>query len=446
MRKPYSSNPYPLGAPLTELWDRIGKLSHAKRALLLNKLPAAVFEKLAAAMPAIAFRMTVEQLSAEARLEPSIDPQRAVPPSASQSCVLLTGATGFVGAFILQSLLERSSATICCLVRASGIPEAGRRIRDNARKHCLPDPPGERLLPIPGDLAQPGLGLDPRRFDDLAEHIDCIYHCGAIVNWIYPYRSLRDANVYGTHEVLRLAVSRRLKPVHFVSTVGVFSSPESPAEIVSETEPLENSGALYVGYAQTKWVAEKLVRLAAARGLPVGIYRPNVAGHSGTGAFNAGDHVNLMLKGCIQLGLAPDLDLYVAGAPVDFVGDAMVELAARSRGATYHLVNGSGIFWNDLVSWHMRKGYALTTIPYRDWRVALLAAIRSGEANALRGLSPFLADSPFDLARLPRFAADRLLRDLSGSDVACPPIDSRLLEVWWKRQTMSGFLPLPNAA
>jgi thioester reductase-like protein len=294
-------------------------------------------------------------------------------------------------------------------------------------------------------LAQPRLGLDPRRFDELAERVDCIYHCGAVVNWIYPYRSLRDANVYGTHEVLRLAASRRLKPVHFVSTVGVFSSPESPAEIVSETEPLENSGALYVGYAQTKWVAEKLVRLAAARGLPVGIYRPNVAGHSGTGAFNAGDHVNLMLKGCIQLGLAPDLDLYVAGAPVDFVGDAMVELA-RFSGATNHLVNGSGIFWNDLVSWHTGKGYRLTTVPYRDWRAALLQAIRSGQANALRGLSPFLADSPFDLARLPRFAADGLARDLSGSDVVCPPIDARLLEVWWKRQTMSGFLPLPTAA
>ena len=439
---------------MTELWDRISKLSSAKRALLLNNLPTAVFEKLAAAVPAVAFRMTVDQLSAEARLEPSIDPQQAAPPSTSQSCVLLTGATGFVGAFLLQSLLKRSSATICCLVRASGVSEAGQRIRDNARKHSLPDPSEERLLPVPGDLAQPNLGLDPQRFADLAERVDCIYHCGAVVNWIYPYRSLHDANVHGTHEVLRLAASRRLKPVHFVSTVGVFSSPEFPAEVVSETEPLENSGALYVGYAQTKWVAEKLVRLAAARGLPAGIYRPNVGGHSVTGAFNGGDHVNLMLKGCIQLGLAPDLDLHIAGAPVDFVGDAIVELAQsrhafykeRDAVTTYHLVNRSGISWNDLVCWHLGKGYRLTIVPYREWRIALLEAIRSGQENALRGLSPFLADSAFDLARLPRFGSDGLVRDLAGSNVVCPPIDAQLLEVWWTRQTISGFLPLPSAA
>lgn len=446
MHRRCSSNRHPAEAVLTELWDRIGKLSNAKRALLLNKLPAAVFEKLAAAIPAVAFRMTVDQLNAEARLDPSIDPQRAVPPAASPSCVLLTGATGFVGAFLLQSLLERSTATIGCLVRASSVPEALQRIRDNARKHSLPEPPERRLLPVPGDLERPHLGLAPHSFDELAERIDRIYHCGAVVNWIYPYRRLQGANVQGTQEVLRLATLRRLKPLHFVSTVGVFSSPEYAAEVVSETEPLESSGALYVGYAQTKWVAEKLVRLAAARGLPAGIYRPNVAGHSRTGAFNAGDHINLMLKGCIQLGLAPDLDLHIAGAPVEFVADAMVELAARSGQSTYHLVNRSGISWNELVAWHRAKGYRLTTVAYRDWRIALLEAIRSGQENALRGLSPFLSDSAFDLARLPRFACDGLVRDLSGSGVVCPPIDGRLLNVWWKRQTQAGFLPAPGVA
>ncbi|HTX76061.1 MAG TPA: thioester reductase domain-containing protein, partial [Terracidiphilus sp.] len=404
---------------MVELWDRIGRMSNAKRALLLSKLPAAVFEKLAVAMPAFAFRMTVDQLSAEARLEPSIDPQRAAPPSMSQSSVLLTGATGFVGAFLLQSLFEGSAATIYCLVRASGVLEASQRIRDNAIRYSLPEPQEQRLVPVPGDLEKSRLGLDNHWFDELSERVDCIYHCGAQVNWIYPYRRLHGANVHGTHEILRLATSRRLKPVHFVSTVGVFSSPEYPTEIVSETEPLENSGALYVGYAQTKWVAEKLVRLAAARGLPVAIYRPNVASHSGTGAFNAADHVNLMLQGCIQLNLAPDLDMRIDGAPVDFVADAIVKLAARSNGATYHLVNGSGIAWNDFVSWHVSKGYRITSVPYADWRIALQKAIHSGKENALRGLSPFFSDSPFSFARLANFACDDTMRVLSDLGVVC---------------------------
>src|SRR4029077_11763018 len=81
---------------------------------------------------------------------------------------------------------------------------------------------------------------------------------------------------------------------------------------VRETDPLESSGSLNIGYAQSKWVAEKLVRLAGERGLPVTIYRPNTGGHSATGVFNPNDHLPLLIKGCIQLGAIPeDLGLVV---------------------------------------------------------------------------------------------------------------------------------------
>src|SRR5262249_26356774 len=160
----------------------------------------------------------------------------------------------------------------------------------------------QRIRPVLGDLTLPLFGLDAPAFGELAGKLDAIYHCGAVVKWTYPFEALRPANVAGTQEVLRLACRGGAIPVHFVSTVGVCSSADYQGDTVSEREELERSGALPVGYAQTKWVAERMVRTAGERGLPVSVYRPNIGPHSRTGAFNWHDHICLMLKGCIQLG------------------------------------------------------------------------------------------------------------------------------------------------
>jgi len=83
--------------------------------------------------------------------------------------------------------------------------------------------PGGRVVPLPGDLARPDLGLSPGEFRELARSIDIIYHAGAIVNFIYPYEELRAANVTGTREVIRLAGLGRGVPVHYVSSTAVLA-------------------------------------------------------------------------------------------------------------------------------------------------------------------------------------------------------------------------------
>ena len=128
------------------------------------------------------------------------------------------------------------------------------------------------MVPVCGDLARPRLGLSPEAFDSLAASIDVVYHNGAYVNFVYPYQVLKPANVGGTVEVLRLATQTKVKPLHFVSTVSVFDAPEydsaSPeygGPAIAEDHPLPAVGSLRGGYAQSKCVAEKLVRTAAER-------------------------------------------------------------------------------------------------------------------------------------------------------------------------------------
>jgi thioester reductase-like protein len=431
---------------LSDIWERLSKLSAAKRSLLLSQLQAGPLQKLTGVLTKQLTPMTVEQMDQEAVLDPSVTVSQSSPARDTPESILLTGATGFLGAFLLEALIQQSTATIYCLVRAANCEVAKERLFRNLSTYFLDGTGRDRIVPLIGDLSIPRLGLNDRDFEQLANDIDVIYHCGAVVKWTYPFRALKPANVVGTHEILRLAVHRRLKPLHFISTVGVFSSPDYRASKVLESELLNNSGPLYVGYAQTKWVAEKLVTIARSRGLPVSIYRPNLTGDSRTGVFNPHDHISLLIKACIQLGFAPELNLRVFGAPVDYVSRAIISLSQMpaSRNATYHLVNPKGIAWNDLSDWFASQGYRIRKIPYVEWRKILLESIRTKRDNALLGLSPFVSEHAFDYTRLPHFDCSNTLGRLELVKLVCPELDNSLLNSYLSYYRSVNFLPAPG--
>jgi thioester reductase-like protein len=386
--------------------------------------------------------MTVADMEVEAVLPEEIGGTATRAWSSDPAAVLLTGATGFLGAFLLDELLAQTSARIYCLVRATDEQQAVRRILQNGATYLLDHWEPGRIVPVRGDLSLPLLGLPEQQFAQLADSIDSIYHNGAAVKWTYPYAALQAHNVAGTREILRLAARTRTKPVHYVSTVGVFSSPDFAGGVVAESEELFNSGPLHIGYAQTKWIAERLVRVAAARGIPVSIYRPNVSADSRTGAFNRHDHICLLIKGCLQLAKAPDLDLYLSGAPVDYVAKALVSLSLQSdsNGKTYHLVNPGGMGWKDLVCWMATRGYRVELTNYEAWREALIASLRSPGSNALEALSPFFSESGMEHVRLPIFDCSNVTRALDSTEVACPPMGDALLSTHFAHFQESSFL------
>ena len=142
-----------------------------------------------------------------------------------------------------------------------------------------------------------------------------------------------------------LASLGRRKPVHFVSTLAVFlARGSSSADRVGEEDEPGGPAALEDGYAQSKRVAERLVAEAGARGLPARIYRPaRITGDARTGRGNPGDLLSRLVRGCVQLGMAPELDVLLDMAPVDFVaavdahGSPAQRARARTRVASEHL-------------------------------------------------------------------------------------------------------------
>ncbi|HLW67456.1 MAG TPA: thioester reductase domain-containing protein, partial [Gemmataceae bacterium] len=364
--------------------------------------------------------------------------------------VFLTGATGFLGAFLVDELLRQTDAEVVCLVRASDAKEGRDRLLRNLRLYGLaPNYSLERITPVVGDLEQPLLGLSATDFERLAGEVDVIYHNGAVVNLLYPYSLLRAANVGGTREVLRLAAQGRPKPLHFVSTFSVQAAHNGYARtFVTEEDPLPPCDALSGGYARSKWVGEQLMRQARARGLPISIYRPgHITGHSRSGVCNPQDFLHTLMLACARVGAVPDLDTEIDLTPVDYVSQAIVHLSQRPEciGGTYHLVNPHPLPLPALVDWVQRSGLELETLPYSTWREQL-QTLANGEADAL--LAPLLnalgasqrADANEPMHWHPRFDCGQTLSQLAPSGIFCPRADEHLLLVYLGYLQQSGVL------
>jgi acyl transferase domain-containing protein/nucleoside-diphosphate-sugar epimerase len=234
------------------------------------------------------------------RLEPDLRlPASRAAGHTDPGTVLLTGASGFLGNFLLRELLQQTSATVECLVRAPD-PAAGlaRLTAGLHRYGLLEDADLSRVRVLPGDFAQDGLGLPAAEYDRLARTVDVIYHNGAKVSFLEPYPLIRKTNVKGVHEILRLAGEHRLKTVHHVSTIAVFDCDAlADVTIAAEDTDLSRGGGFHGGYDESKWVAERILGLAREAGFPVTVFRPgNIAGHSRTGVVSDGHRVEAAVE------------------------------------------------------------------------------------------------------------------------------------------------------
>lgn len=333
-------------------------------------------------------------LEQEAVLDPTIQPCQTNPGHISEpKAIFLSGATGFLGAFLLDELLCQTQADLYCLVRADKFETACKRVEKNLKKYELwKDQYQKRIIPILGEITQPQLGLDDAAFASLANTIDAIYHVAAELNFVSPYSRLKSANVTGTQEIIRLASWGQTKVLHYISTVAVLEARAYRGQVVTEFDPLDSSEGIYMGYSQSKWVAEKLVRVAQDQGLPACIYRPSlIAGDSRRGIWNTDDFTCRFFKGCIQLGSFPDLDLVFDLAPVDYVASAIALLSSDTNqlGKTFHLQHPEPTSWKQVMGWVRDFGYPMEELPYQKWVNQLLNQMRSSTDNALSSLAPF---------------------------------------------------------
>ncbi|MEU9464322.1 amino acid adenylation domain-containing protein [Streptomyces sp. NPDC048312] len=402
----------------------------------------------------VRYAQQLAELLADVKLDPDIRADGL--PHAdylSPRHILVTGATGYLGAFLVVELMKRTDAVVHCLVRADDSEAAIERLEQVLRNYRAWDESYRpRLRPVVGDLAKPFLDLPRESFDQLAEEIDSIYHSGAIVNFTFPYEAMKPANVHGTEELLRFATRSRLKAFHLVSSVDVFmgTGAERP---FTEVDLPEKPIRIPTGYPRTKWVAEKLVAIARDRGVPVTVQRPwMITGHTKTGASHHTDYLYVYLKGFLDLGVMPLFDDVINAVPVDFTAEAIVytSLRAENFGKNFNITNPSPTTMSQCYEWLRTFGYPLNVI---DEEEARQRALSVEQDHILFPMTPMLRVASMRHAALdpelqkrvnPQDECRVLTEALAGSDIECPPVNEEWAHSCFRYLVDIGFLPDPD--
>ncbi|WP_156737804.1 non-ribosomal peptide synthetase, partial [Mycobacterium scrofulaceum] len=357
---------------------------------------------------------------------PTLNAAPALPgPSVQVRTVLLTGATGFLGRYLaLRWLeqLERVDGKLVCLVRAGSDDEASQRLErtfDSGDPRLLSHFQGlasDHLEVIAGDKGAANLGLDERTWQRLVDTVDLIVDAAALVNGALPYSELFGPNVVGTAELIRLALTGKLKPYSYVSTANVGDGVEAAAftedtdiRAISPTRVID--GGYSNGYATSKWAAEVLLREANDLcGLPVSVFRCDMilADTSYAGQLNLSDMFTRMVLSIAATGVAPRsfyrLDAegnrqrsHFDALPVEFVAEAITTLGGRAADGfeTYHVMNphDDGIGIDQYVDWLIEAGYPIERIDdFGEWLRRFEAALRElPERQRQHSVLPLLA-------------------------------------------------------
>nr|WP_280411289.1 carboxylic acid reductase [Nocardia asiatica] len=400
--------------------------------------------------------------------------------SATARTVLLTGANGYLGRFLCLEWLRRmheGGGTLVCLVRGadeaaarerldsafdSGDPALIREFRQLAAAH---------LEVVPGDIGAPNLGLDDPAWRRLAERVDLIVHPAALVNHVLPYRQLFGPNVVGTAELIRLALTTRLKPFTYLSTVAVAAQIE-PAVFsedgdIREMSPVRAVDDSYAnGYGNSKWAGEVLLREANDLcGLPVAVFRSDMilADRRYAGQLNVPDIFSRLLLSLIRTGIAPfsfyrtDAEgkrsrAHYDGLPVDFTAAAITVLgaAAGTGFQSFDVLNphDDGRSLDEFVDWLIAAGHRIERIAdYDEWFTRFETALRSlperqRQASVLPLLHAYRRPAPpVRGSALPAEIFRSAVRAANiGADQDIPRISPELIEKYATDLALRGLL------
>ncbi len=321
---------------------------------------------------------------------------------------LLTGANGFLGRFLCLELLaqaEKTGGKVYCIIRGKDDRAAFERLRDvyktdPALEKHFSQLAEKRLVVLAGDLARPQLGLSNANYDRLAREVDTVLHAGALVNHALTYRHLFEPNVFGTVEILRLALKHRPKRVNYISTIGIMDA-SNPIEGLLETEDVrtlwperELSTDYASGYGNSKWASEVLIRnFYDQYHFPVNVFRPDMIMPSEVfrSQINVPDLLTRLLCSVIYTGIVPQsfyeangqgsgdsLKPHFDGMPVGFIASAITRICCDVGQQKYSTYNISNPHWNDGISldrimdWVESGGYPLKRMNnYYEWYIQI---------------------------------------------------------------------------
>src|SRR3954471_6941514 len=342
----------------------------------------------------------------------------------------VTGATGFIGRFLVERLLDREG-DVHVLVRSGSTAKLDRLAEGWGA--------GDRIKPVVGDLGERRLGIDEAWIAEHTGAIDHFFHLAAIYDMTADEERNRVANVEGTRHAVEVANALGAGHLHHVSSVAAAGLYEGTftEDMFDEGQPLEHP------YHATKFESERIAREEST--VPWRVYRPSiVVGHAQTGEMDKIDGPYYFFR---ALSLAAHLPepIPVIGprlgetnvVPVDFVAAALDHIAhqpGRDRQA-FHLVDPESMRSVDLLNAFARVAGApriTEVLPKASLDLAMRIPGLKGTALPALGIPGEVVDYVGFTAR---FDARQAQAALAGSGIEVPPIEDYAPVLWdfWER-------------
>jgi thioester reductase-like protein len=341
--------------------------------------------------------------------------------------VLITGATGYLGSHLLHHLLTHTRTPIYCLARSNAKDGAYSRVLRALNDADDVPPRIDRLRIFDADLSRPKLGLSNRRYAAIADDVSTIVHCAADVSWSSSYAKLHPANVIPVAHLLQLAAQGCTKHFALISSMAVCYSTDPSLYTHEGSDPSTYLSRIPLGYAQSKAMAERLVRDAAARGMSATIFRPAlIAGHTSGGRANAQDFISWLVSGCVRMGWAPDADWRLDIVPVDYVSAAIAANLKRSRELkTLHIAHPQPRAWREVVLLLNLNGYEVRLESFERWLERLVNF--PDKALPLRRFIGFFAERAqvYEANGSPRISNAQSAAHLNGQGLPFPQLSAK---------------------
>ncbi|AUG05173.1 amino acid adenylation domain-containing protein [Pseudomonas sp. S09G 359] len=356
--------------------------------------------------------------------------------------VIVTGANSFVGVHIVEALLAGGATEVACLVREEPGHTAMSRFTQAISEYRLQHLDLSRVRVFAADISLPRLGLASDVYDTLAEDFGVLVHNAARVNHVVEYATLASDNIAPILECLRLCESRRKKVFNFVSTLSAASSIDSSGHVLEA--PAAATLPLYIknGYNLSKWVAERQLGHAVEQGAWVNIHRPgNISFNRRNGVCQPQkNRLMLMLKGSLQLGLLPRLELNFDLMPVDFLARFIAFHCARFQADShvFNLHNPQPLSWEHYLDAFSQAGHTFERVSVTQWQKALRTV---NQDNALFGVLGFYLDQlDEDIGDTSMIRHDNARRGVQQMGEQYPEKDAALLSKGCSYLKTIGFL------